>query len=227
MAREAGQDRGHSQLPLPGDDLPLQGLLAFQPGDGQRSLEAVQIRHPVPGKVRRRAEIGADLLVRHPEFLPDLVPDSLLAGDGERQGYAVHRHPVNEALPLLPSPPGHRVAVGAVVQEEAVLDTGIAADGRLHARQPPGQLDGLVLEPGDVDVRHVLEVPVQAHRLGIDVVAGDTDLASGLFHLEEVLVGRGLDEFETGSFPAQDPMGEVVGGGSLQQRASEKQGEEE
>ena len=76
-------------------------------------------------------------------------------------------------------------------------------------------------------MRHVLEVPVQAHRLGIDVVAGDTDLASGLFHLEEVLVGRGLDEFETGSFPAQDPMGEVVGGGSLQQRASEKQGEEE
>ena len=76
-------------------------------------------------------------------------------------------------------------------------------------------------------MRHVLEIPVQAHRLGIGVVAGDADLPPGLFHLEEVLVGRGVDEFETGGFPAQDAAGEVVGGGGLQQRASEKQGEEE
>ena len=76
-------------------------------------------------------------------------------------------------------------------------------------------------------MRHVLEVPVQAHRLGIDVVAGDTDLASGLFHLEEVLVGRGVDEFETGGFPAQDAAGEVVGGGGLQQRAGEEESEDD
>ena len=175
VTRESGQDGTHVQFPLPGDDLLLQFRLAVQPGHRQRAAPMVDVQHPVPGQVRGAGEISPDLFVGQAHFCPDPIPDGLLAGDGEGEVDALQGHPVDEMLPFAPLPPGHRVAVGAVVEEEAVLHPGLHFHGLGDLREFPGNVDPVPGEPAYVHEAVVLQVVVQAHRHRVRIVAFDDD----------------------------------------------------
>ena len=207
VSGEGGQHRRHVELALAGDDLLLQCLLSLQPRHRQRTAEAVEVGHAVPRQVRRTGEVAADLLVRHPELLPHFVPDGLLSGDGERHVDAVQRHPVDEPLPLRPFPPRHRVAVGAVVQEEAVLDAGRRLHRLRNGRKLLGQGERVTQQPAVLHMAVVLEIVVQAHGHRIRVIADDGELSAALFQPEEVALPFRLLEDEMASLLRPHPAG--------------------
>ncbi len=107
------------------------------------------------------------------EGLPDLLPDGLFAGSGEREVDALQRHPVYEPLPFSPSPPGKGVAEGAVVEEEPVPYEGPGAHSAVNARHHGRQRDGVVGVPGNAHGAPVLEVPAQSRSHAYGTVTAD------------------------------------------------------
>ena len=209
VAGEGREDGLHVQLALAGRDLFLEFQLAVQPAVRQRAEPAVDVLHPVPRQVRRAREVVPHLLVRQAHFGPDLVPDGLLARDGERQVDAVQGHPVDEMLPIGPLPPGHRIPVGTVVQEETVLYAGRCLHGLRHRRQLRRQGEGVTQQPPVLHVAVVLEVVVQAHGHRIGVIADDRQLAAALFQPEEVPFPlRLLEDEVAGLLRPDDPLGQ-------------------
>ena len=219
VAGEGRQDGLHVQLALPGRDLLLEFQLAVQPAVGQRAEPAVDVLHPVPRQVRRAGEVVPHFLVGEAHLGPNLVPDGLLAGDGERQVDAVQGHPVDEMLPIGPLPPRHRVAVSAVVQEEAVLDAGRRLHGLRNGRQFLGQGERVTQQPAVLHVAVVLEIVVQAHGHRIRVIADDGELPAALFQPEEVALPlRLLEDEMAGLLRAHDTHGQGLRGLRLRVR---------
>ena len=175
---EGGQHRSHREFPLARDNLLLEFQLAFQPRFGKRTAPAVDILHAVPRQVRRTGEVGAHLFGRKAHLRPNLVPDRLLSGDGQRQVHAVERHPVDHVLPLLPVPPGHRVAVGAVVEEEAVRHACLDPDRIFHRRKTARHPERVPDKPANLAVTVIFQVIVETHRHCPGVVAANHNPAS-------------------------------------------------
>ena len=128
VSREGRQHGFHPQFAFARQNTLLQRQLAVDPLLGQRTLPAVDVRHAVPRQVGRTGEVGADLFVRKSEPGPYPLPDSFLPRDGQRHGYALKRHPVDEAFPFGPSPPRHGVPERAVIEEETLSCAGFDAD---------------------------------------------------------------------------------------------------
>ena len=215
VAGEGRQNGLHVQLPLPGDDLLLEFRLAVQPGHRQRAAPVVDVQHPVPRQVRRAGEIGADFLVGQAQLGPDLIPDGLLAGDGEGQVDALQGHPVDEVFPVVPLPPRHGIAERAVVQEKAVFDAGLDLHRGAHFREPAGHLELVGGEPAHIHMAVILQVVVQAHGHGVRVVAADDD-AGALGSEPEDVGGAGLGpgeaEFDPVGGLAEEPVRQIRGG---------------
>ena len=186
VAGEGRQDRLHVQFALPGRDLLLELQLTIQPAVRKRTEPAVDILHPVPRQVRRTGEVIPYLLVGQAHFGPDLVPDGLLARDGQREIDSVQGHPVDEMLPVGPLPPGHRVPVGAVVQEETVFHPGRCFHGLRHGRQLLRKRERIAEQPAVLHMAVVLEIVVQPHGHGVRVIADDGELPPALLEPEEV-----------------------------------------
>ena len=198
MSGKGWENWCHVQFALALQDLLLQLGLSIDPTLWQRSLPAVDVYHSLPGQMGRTGIVGADLLVGHTVLTPYLLPYGLLTRDGKRHVHAVQRHPVDETLPLRPFPPRHRIAEGAVVEEEA--------DGYLHlARYLLGnlrhcfwQLHGIEVIPADIRQAILLDVAVQSYCHGVGVVTTDKDF----FALLEQFVGicRGIGLFKNNGF---------------------------
>ena len=192
---EGREDGFHVELPFAGHDFLLQGFLSFQPGFGQRPAPAVDVQHPVPGQVGGTGEIAADFFIRKPQLRPDLVPDRFLTGDGQRQVDAVEGHPVDEVLPFLPVPPGHRIAIRAVVQEETLRNAGIHPHGGLEPGKRLGHRALVPGEPADVGVAVIFQIIVEAHGHRVGVVAAHHDPAAFAAQ-DEIVTGIGREGFE-------------------------------
>ena len=212
VACEGGQHRLHVQLPLAGGNLLLQLQLAVQPHLREGGKPAVDVLHAVPGQVGGTGEVIAYFFIREAHLGPNLVPDALLAGDGQRQVHAVQGHPVNEMLPIGPLPPGHGIAVSAVVQEEAVPYAGRCLHGFRNGRQFGRQGEAVAQQPAVFHVAVILEVMVQANGHGIGAVALDEQFGAALLQAEAVGIGlHALEDKVPGLF-SRHAQGQVLGG---------------
>ena len=173
VSGESRQHGAHVEFALTLGDAFLQFELPIKPRLGQGAEPSVNVYHPVPWQVGRAGEVGAYGLVVETHLVPHLIPDALLARDGEWQVDAVEGHPVDEVLPFVPFPPGHGVAVSAIVEKEAVFHPRLDGDGLGHARWGSGQLVSVGLEPSHVNLAIVFHVVVQRRGHGVGVVAAD------------------------------------------------------
>ena len=178
MTGEGRQHRAHAQLPLPPDYLLLQSFLAVYPALRQRAVHPVYVAHAVPGQMRRTGEPGPDFLVRKPVGAPDLLPYGLLPRDSQGQVDTLQGHPVYQVLPFPPAPPGHGVAEGAVVQEEAFRHQGPPLQGFLQHRHGRRQFHGMVGIPRNGNAAAVGEIAVKAHGHGRDAATAHVQLSA-------------------------------------------------
>ncbi|GAA3059108.1 hypothetical protein GCM10020000_47550 [Streptomyces olivoverticillatus] len=102
---------------------------------------------------------------------------------------AVQRQHVEFAFPVVPAVVRARVAVVGVVEDEAVGHVRLAGERGADGREALGQL-GLLARPGEVGVRHVSEVPVQAGELDGRCAALHGDAAALPGHAEGIGAAR-------------------------------------
>ena len=159
----------HPKLPFPAKDLLLKPGLRVNPGLRQGAVNSVDVAHAVPWQMGGAREEASDFVVGEAVLFPDLLPDGFLSGDGQGHIYAAEGHPVYEAFPLLPLPPGHLVSECAVVEEEAAWDNGLACDDAVRERHLLRGLNRLRCVPGNV-YPGIVQVPAQAGGEGIGVV---------------------------------------------------------
>ena len=211
MASKRRQHGSHIQLTLALEDALLQLGLSVDPSLGKWSLPTVDIDHALPRKMGRTSKECTYLLIGHAVLAPYLLPYGLLTGDGKGHVDAVERHPVDEALPLFPLPPGHRIAEGAIVQEEPDghfhFGRDLARDGRQHR----WQLYGVEVEPTDICKAILLEVAVQPHRHGVGIVSLDEHLTASLDQFIRVGWRIGLLKGYGRGFVTHHPVGKRLG----------------
>ena len=90
-------------------------------------------------------------------------------------------------LPIFPLPPGHCVAVGAVIKEEAVFNSCIDLDGAVNLRKLPGQGDFFFFEPAYRQVAEVLKIVVETYCKTVGIVGGNEDFVVLTLKPEPVL----------------------------------------
>ena len=164
--------------------------------------------------MRRRTEIGPDLLIGQAVRLPDFQPDRLLAALQQWPVDAVHRHPVDKPLPLLPVPPRHRVAVSAVVEEKPLFGAASLPDLGRRQRQFPLELQRSGRLPVEVDFRLVAQVPVESHRQALGRVAAQDDVSIFRLELKDILAigDRNQLDRKTVGLPWQYPPDQFASG---------------
>ena len=187
-AAECVQDWPHRQGTFAGQYLFLELCLSVYPVLRKGTLEGVYIHHTVPCEMSGPGEMRADLLVAEPETPPYPLPDGLFAGGGQGHVHPVQGHPVDEPFPLLPTPPGHGVAEGAVVEVEPVWHFGADAHRFRNFRQGLGHFNGVRGILGNGGVAVVVEIIVQPYRHRSGIVGLDDYLS--LFGKKREGVGR-------------------------------------
>ena len=200
-----------TELPLPGDNAPLQFQLSVDPRLRQRSVPGVDIGHAVPGQVGRPGEIAAYRLVVQPETPPDTLPDGLLSRSRQRHRDAIQSHPVDKMFPFVPLPPVERITVGAIIQEKAVFNPCLTLDTPLHDRKPLRLVDLVTPVPRHRDTAIFTQVAVQSESHRDRRIAGDLQLSAVHFKHEPVPVGRNMDKPDAGTQPRQDTPGQCRG----------------
>ena len=113
MACETWKDIDHSKLSNALNDLFLDVSLFLDPPIIQWPTPASNVSHPLPSKKGRSRKEIFYLCVSHPERAVELLPDVLLAGEGEDEIESIHGHPVDLTLPASPAPPSHGVGDSA------------------------------------------------------------------------------------------------------------------
>ena len=169
VAGESRKYRLHTQRALALQDAFLQLCLAIYPLLRERTLPAVKVAHSLPRQMGRSHEELANLLIAHPVLTVNLLPDCLLTGDGKRHIDSVEGHPVDEALPLVPIPPRHSVAEGAVVEEEPLRHGSLNTDFGWNGRHSLRQFHRIVIVPAHICKAILLKVTVEtySHRIGV------------------------------------------------------------
>ena len=162
VASEGLKHRAHSKAALPLQNLLLELHLVVYPVLRKRAVIVVDVAHTVPRKMGRTGEIRAYFLVRKAVPAPDLLPHRLLAGVRQRHINAVEGHPVDEPFPILPLPPRHRVAEGAIVEEKPVLYICTHAHGSIDGRHIGRIFNRFKRIPRNCDPTVVLEVVVES-----------------------------------------------------------------
>ena len=204
--------RLHTQRAFALQDAFLQLYLAVNPLLRKRTLPAVKVAHPLPRQMGRSHEELANLLIAHPVLTVNLLPDCLLTGDGKRHIDSVEGHPVDEALPLVPIPPRHSVAEGAVVEEEPLRHGSLNTDFGRNRRHCLRQFHRIVIVPAHICKAVFLQVAVEtdSHRIG--VVAPYNHLGAYGFEFVCVLLSI-FKQFETHcrSFLSKDSFCETAG----------------
>ena len=221
MAGECREHRPHPERTLPLQDLLLELHLAVDPALRKRTVEGVDVVHAVPGEVGRAGKIGPDLLVREAVAPPDLLPDSLLSGDGEGHVHPVEGHPVDHPLPIFPFPPGHRVAEGAVIQEETVLHAGRTGHRRRNGRHLRGHFNAVRGIPRHGRQAVIPEEAVEADRHGKRIIPLDHQILP--FRREGILLFRlrRFHETDAGGIGGDNAAGEA-GRGLFSRRAARR-----
>ena len=194
MPGEGRKDRFHVKGALALEDLFLKLGLPVDPTLRERSLPTVEVAHPLPREMGGSYEERADLLVGEAVLAVHFLPDCLLACDGKRHIDAVEGHPVDESLPLLPFPPGHGIAEGAVVEEEPLGDIGRSAHRLGDCGQCCRKLHRVEVVPADIGQAVLLEVAVEAYRHRIGVICFDKNLGAILTEFVAVFFGFDLLE---------------------------------
>ena len=100
----------------------LQGNLRLVPRLRGGAVQLAHVAHAHPRHVARTREIVVYLFVRKSQFAPYAGENGLAGDRGDRHVEPVEGHPVDLLLPLLPTPVGRRVAVGADVVVEPVAE---------------------------------------------------------------------------------------------------------
>ena len=223
MPGESRKHRRHAEFPFAAEDAFLQRGLAVDPALRERALPAVDIDHPLPRQVSGSREERADLFVGEAPLAPHLLPDGLLAGNGQRHVHAVERHPVDEPFPLFPRPPGHGVAESAVIQEEAYGHLGPGTDRFLHPRHHFRQLHGIEVVPAHVRQAVFLQVAVEAYGHRIGIVPPDENFGTFLNQFVGILRSFRLLEGDGCGFVSHDPAGEFPRGAFIGRPARKQQ----
>ena len=135
MTAETRQNRFHAKLTLTIDDPPSQLEVGVDPVLRKRSGVAVDVVHILPRQEGRAGEKGARLVVRQAETQQCALPHRLDAGHGQRHIDAAERHAVDFTFPILPAPPGQRVAEGAIVQIGAQSEGELSPDRNADLRR--------------------------------------------------------------------------------------------
>ena len=172
----------------------------------------------MPGQVDGSGKVAAHLLVGHAHAGPHIVPHGFLPGDGEWHIDAVERHPVDESLPVVPVPKGHGVAIGAVVQKEALWHARCDGLVSVNRRQCVGQVNGNVGIPRYGGVAILLEVAIQAHRHGVGIVAAYEYLVALVPDCKDIAPLFGRFDFLENDFLSQsgrESAGEILGFGHI------------
>ena len=177
MTRECRKHGRHVELTFAREYLFLEFGLILKPRHGQWRLPVVDVRHAVPGQLGGAGEVVAYLLVCQAHLAPYLIPYRLLACDRKRHGHAVESHPVDHALPVRPFPVRHRVAVGAVIEEEAVVDVGCRLDASCYGGKHVGHDYRVGRKPRDAGSAIVLEVMIETDGERVVIVACNDDLS--------------------------------------------------
>ncbi len=209
---EAGEHRRHAQRAHPLDDPPPEPSAPLEVVGGELDPVAVAAAHVLERQVERFAEEAQDGLVVAAEAAVDVGQHGLVAGQRQRHGDAVQRHPVDLALPVRPRPVRRGVAERAEVQHVLVADTG--ADGALGCLGD--RRDGQGRPGGPVDGGPVLlaQVIVQAGARA-DRVARRQLQAAVAHAVPEPAAEAGIpvDRQPAGEPGARDPLGELADGG--------------
>ena len=137
----------HPQRPFAFEDASLQCFLPVDPSLRQRATPAVDIRHTMPREVCGSGKVGADLLVGQAHPSPHTLPHGLLSRNGQRHIHSVERHPVDQTLPLRPTPPRHRVAERAIVQKKTPVAPCLGRQFPGNGRKAFGQRDPIMGKP--------------------------------------------------------------------------------
>jgi hypothetical protein len=195
VAGEAGQHVDHAELGLALGDLHAERRLLLDPVRGERAGPAADVAHALPGEERRTGEPALNLGVGEADLEPELLPDNLLAGEGERQIDAVQRHPVDLALPARPVPPGAGIRDGAhvhVVAKQIRRAHATAADiDRRERRRQLELVAGAVDAPRHLRAAKRFQVLVQTRRHRHARGAVDPDLPGAqIAHNGELVLPR-------------------------------------
>ena len=116
-AGECRRDRFHSQRTHPVEYLVLEFNLAFVPGIGERSVEGIEVSHPVPRQMCRSGKESIRLLGTEAELHPHSFGNGLACYAGKGHIHSVQGHPVQLIGPSVPIPICAGVAEGADIQE--------------------------------------------------------------------------------------------------------------
>ena len=184
----------HPKLSFPANDLFLKLSLRVNPGLRQGTVNSVDVAHAVPWQMGGAREEASDFVVGEAVLFPDLLPDGFLSGYCKRHVHPVQRHPVDEALPVLPLPPYHGIAEGAVVKEKPLRHKCFRADCLFGHRHFLRAFHGLRCIPGDVYSGFV-QISAQTRRQRIRTVPLDEDAALSCRYFIEVLFACYFLEF--------------------------------
>ena len=136
--------------------------------------------------MRRAADEPARGFVVIAHINERVIPRGFRAHDGQRHVYALERHQVDFALPLVPAPPCGRVADSAIVHVRAAALTDYAAHGGARRGQNLRQRH-VAAAARYARADFVLKVCVQRARHGYRVVAAQYGSAVARVHLPHVV----------------------------------------
>ena len=140
---------------------------------------------------------------------PNFLPNGFLPGDGQRQVHPLQRHPVNQALPVFPLPPGHGVTEGAVIQEETLRDQRPSHNRLLYKGLGRWKHHRRIGIPGNRGGAVFAQVAVQAHRHGAGAAAFDDQRCP--FGVEAVAFCAVLDFLELNLVCGSNAPGKFLG----------------
>ena len=120
MAGEGGEDGFHAETAGAFEDLGLQDALALDVGHGQRAAPLIEVGHVLPWQVGGAGEELLNFFLGDAVGLPDFEPGGFLAALEQGSVDAVHGHPIDKSLPLVPFPKREAISERAVVEGEAL-----------------------------------------------------------------------------------------------------------